>query len=482
MRNPKWLAGLAVLTITVSGCEGLRDAFSAQADVVATAGSRKLTTDRMLGLMNSVQSGRVSPEGAEYVANLWVDLTLFAQARINGGLSNDSTVVARVMWPEITQGMVTVWRDSLAKTWPAPTAAAADSVYAAGEVRLFQHILKMPAGGTPKDTAAVKGLIAGTLAGIRGGANFAELAAGNNDATKDDGGYLGVGPRGQFVPEFEEAAWALEPGQVSAVVQSPFGWHLIRRPTLDESRARFVAWMEQRNAIVQDSIYLDRLASEKKLELVKGAAPVVKEAMTDLDRARKSNRALVKISGDNFTLGDLARWVEAFPPNAKFQIAAQPDTVIEDFVTNLAQNELILADARNAKVGLGQADWQAVQLSYRATVDQLAAAIGLSDSVVSDSTLPKAQRTDSALSRVERFMDQLVAGQAQFRPFSQALAGYLRESGPRSGFNRAGMTRVMELYNAKVTADSAAAAASQPGPMQPAPGPAPVPGGTPPTP
>lgn len=482
MTNKKWLAGLALLTLTASGCEGLRDAFSAQADVVATAGSRKLSTDRLLGLMGAVQSGRVSPEGAEYVANLWVDLTLFAQARVNGQLDADSAIVARVMWPEITQGLVTAWRDSLAKTWPKATPAQADSAYAAGEVRLFQHILRMPAGIAPQDTANVKSLVAGILARIRGGAAFTDFTPENNDITKEDGGYLGVGPRGQFVPEFEAAAWALEPGQVSGVVPSPFGWHLVRRPTLEEARDRFVAFAEQRNTVVQDSMYLDRLASEKQLALVDGIGPVVKEAMVDLDKSRGSNRALVKISGDNFTVADLARWIEAFPPNAKFQIAAQPDSVIQDFVKSLAQNELILSDAKKAKVGLDQADWQAIQLSYRATVDQLAASIGLSDSVVSDSTLPKAQRTDSAISRVERFLDQLVAGQAQFRPFSQALAGHLRESGGRAGLNRAGLTRVLELYNAQVTLDSAAAAASQPGPMQPAPGAAPVPGGAPPTP
>ena len=50
--------------------------------------------------------------------------------------------------------------------------------------------------------------------------------------------------QGQFVKEFEEPAWGLAPGQVSDVVQSSFGFHLIRRPSKEEARPRFAAWLQ----------------------------------------------------------------------------------------------------------------------------------------------------------------------------------------------------------------------------------------------
>lgn len=60
------------------------------------------------------------------------------------------------------------------------------------------------------------------------GADFAALAAEHGtDGTKTRGGDLGYFVKEQMVPEFANAAFALEKGQVSDPVQSPFGWHLI---------------------------------------------------------------------------------------------------------------------------------------------------------------------------------------------------------------------------------------------------------------
>lgn len=72
------------------------------------------------------------------------------------------------------------------------------------------------------------------LAKIRGGADFDKMVAEYSDepgaAERQDGaGYLGVFEKERMVPQFADAAFALEVGQVSEVVETPFGFHIIQR-------------------------------------------------------------------------------------------------------------------------------------------------------------------------------------------------------------------------------------------------------------
>jgi peptidyl-prolyl cis-trans isomerase C len=68
------------------------------------------------------------------------------------------------------------------------------------------------------------------LARIRSGEDFARLAKENSDdvGSKSKGGELPVFHRGQINPVFENAAYALQPGQLSDVVETPFGYHIIK--------------------------------------------------------------------------------------------------------------------------------------------------------------------------------------------------------------------------------------------------------------
>ena len=107
-----------------------------------------------------------------------------------------------------------------------------------------RHILLV----TEEDALAV-------IASLGEGADFIELAAEKSiGPSADRGGDIGYFGRGNVVPEFADAAFALEPGQTSETpVQSEFGWHVIKvddrravaPPSLEEMREQFVTEISQ---------------------------------------------------------------------------------------------------------------------------------------------------------------------------------------------------------------------------------------------
>lgn len=65
---------------------------------------------------------------------------------------------------------------------------------------------------------------------IKGGGKFEDIAKENSKdpGSKDDGGNLGYFGHGQMVPQFEEVVFKMQKGDISAPVQTQFGWHLIK--------------------------------------------------------------------------------------------------------------------------------------------------------------------------------------------------------------------------------------------------------------
>lgn len=94
---------------------------------------------------------------------------------------------------------------------------------------------------------------------VKAGENFETLARefSTDPGSKPNGGDLGWFGRGRMVPEFEKAAFALQPGQVSDIVESQFGYHIIKvegRRTGDPERAAQEATQEKEKKLIEEIV------------------------------------------------------------------------------------------------------------------------------------------------------------------------------------------------------------------------------------
>lgn len=92
----------------------------------------------------------------------------------------------------------------------------------------LSHIL-LPISPSPTAKEAALARITQALDQLKEGADFDSVAARmSDDASARNGGRLGTTSRGDLVPEFEEPAYALQPGEISGVVESRYGLHIIK--------------------------------------------------------------------------------------------------------------------------------------------------------------------------------------------------------------------------------------------------------------
>jgi peptidyl-prolyl cis-trans isomerase D len=93
-----------------------------------------------------------------------------------------------------------------------------------------QHILLTTVGKTSAEVEEIHQKAEDILKQVKKGGNFSDLAKkySEDPGSKDKGGDLGFITQGQTVPEFEKAAFTLEPGQVSDLVKTQYGYHIIK--------------------------------------------------------------------------------------------------------------------------------------------------------------------------------------------------------------------------------------------------------------
>ena len=139
-----------------------------------------------------------------------------------------------------------------------------------------RHILvRVPDGATEAQKKEAKQAIDKAAERIKKGEAFEEVAKQvSQDTTASAGGDLGYFSKGQMVPEFENTAFSLDKGKVSPVVETKFGYHLIKaedkRPagtlSFEEVSPKLEEFLKRRKGEEALNAYVEDLRSKAKIE------------------------------------------------------------------------------------------------------------------------------------------------------------------------------------------------------------------------
>lgn len=393
--------------LVLPGC-GVGDALGGGTGVVARGEHLTLTRDTLAQIVVSGKNVPTERGLVERWAFRWVEFALLAERLAEGDSLLDSATVVRAMWTDANQWLVDEYHEKLAAERVKLDSATVDSAYAAGDHRLIYHILVRT---TPDMSPPARAAARREAEGIRerlaaGGAWAYENDRNDDPVARRAGGSLGVIERGQMVAPFDEVAFQLGPGELSGVVETQYGYHVIRRPALDEVRQPFAAEIGQVLTIRMDSTVLREIEERWKVRVSDDAPALMREAAGAPQRTYQDPRRLGGYRGNAFTTVDFVRWMQAMPPEVYRQVPGATDEQLTDLLHSLIRNEALVEEAREAGMTLDPDSLAALRARLGEELEQVRSITGL----------------DSAMAGLAEQGERLAAGAAAIRDYFRRVA------------------------------------------------------------
>lgn len=386
MSKTRMIPVAVLAALATAGC----DAISGHTDLVARAGGHELTVSQVAGWLAENPRLPASPEVVDAIANVWVDYILLAtEAARDSTLSSlDLDLLVR---PVIEQEMVWKLRDRVIQVDTALTDEELRQRYEAEqpglEVRARHILIRLD----PDATAAARDSARQFMEEIRqralAGEDFAQLAReySQDPGTASLGGDLDFFSRGQMVAPFEEAAFALDVGEISEVVETPFGLHIIRAEErrirdFDEIRDSYRAYVLDMQIAEAEDAYIRQLTEPLQIQVQDGAFDVVRELAskphTQLS-SRAASRALVAYKDGAYLASDFLELMRRSSPAQRSQVAMANDDQLEAMLNGLTQNGILVREAERQGLSVTPEERDSIIEMTRQQVDAAVVAAGL---------------------------------------------------------------------------------------------------------
>ncbi|MFQ6091281.1 MAG: peptidylprolyl isomerase [bacterium] len=326
-------AALVLLAALFVGC-AKKDSL-----VVAKVGGEKITWGEFReGYLKSPQYRRAREDSSakhEYLNSL-IQKKLMVQEAYRQGLDKDEEIAKQVESTEKNLILRELYNREILNKMVSESEIRDFYDHSAEEVKARHILIKAPTNASPEARQKARAKIDSLLTLVEQGQDFAQLARENSEDTGSatKGGDLGFFGWGRMVDEFQKVAFALQPGQTSDVVETQYGYHIIR---VEEKReAKRGSYSEMRDQIrnqllgrkkaeLQQRVkeYIENLKREKNLAFDEQALALLSEKkregeftaenLTDIEKST----VLARHKGGELTLADYLLREAELPPQAR---------------------------------------------------------------------------------------------------------------------------------------------------------------------
>jgi hypothetical protein len=340
------VVGAAAAWVSISGCSGgALSTEQARAATIAEVPGGKLTGASLERWLLKLPEPP-GPISANVLVSTWINTALAIDAfRGNRSLDDSATVDAAIA-PDAARGVSLQYFDRRDVGRPPVTDAESDSLAAVDNVRVFQQILVRTAATA--DSATRMAAIARAQALLKrahDGANFAALAveASPDSATRASDAFIPAITRDQLarLPQHMQQIWNLKPGDISFLIGSPVGVHIMRRATPEETRPRLKQFLAPILAHRADSVFIDSIARAHRIEVAPDARARVRVMALEPVIAADSS-PMASWQGGTLSPATVRTATLMLDPASRARLSNGSDAAITSYLRDLATREIVL--------------------------------------------------------------------------------------------------------------------------------------------
>ena len=397
---------------------------------LAEAGGESLSVESAAALIADHSTLPPDTQVVRVVAELWVDYTLLHQM-----LADDTTLAALDLGPATRQTL-----EQIALARLAAEEVTVDSMITDTELQerfladmpgaratASQILLAFPPGATGSQRDSVRRHASDLRERAAAGEDFGALARqySSDPGSGRFGGSMGTFPRGQMLPEVDQAVFSMGVGEVSDPVETEIGVHILRVdgleiPGFEDVGEQFRSRILEQRRVEAEEAYLEGLTGELALTLEPDALDVARALARNPDtRLGRGalNRPLATFDGGTYTVGEFEPLVRSGNPVLLQALAAGPDSAVRTLIEDLSQQAMLVRRAEALGLGATSAEADSVALEARSLLRELAREIGV---------FPTPETADAEGHPVTLALQRVVAGEQEIIPLA-GITFLLRE-------------------------------------------------------